>query len=70
MCVDHQDVDTVFCTGLVYLIDTIRGRLHIAKHGLPEFFSSGDLVLIDPWQIHSVTKLAKYEDRLVLVFTI
>ncbi len=68
-CVDHQDVDSIFCTGLLYLKDTTRGRLHVANHDLPEFFSPGDLLLMDPCQIHSVTKLARDEVRQVMVFT-
>ena len=58
-CVDHQDVDSVFRTGLLYLQDTTRRRLDIAKHDLPEFFSPGDFLPMDPRQIHSVTKLAE-----------
>ncbi len=35
-CVAHQDVGIAFFTGLLYLQDTTRGRLHVAKHNLTE----------------------------------
>ncbi len=57
---DHPDVGSVFCTGLLYLKDITRGLLHVAKLDLPDFFSPGDLLLVDLRQIHSVTKLARY----------
>ncbi len=67
-CVDHQDVDRVFRTGLLYVQDTIRGCLHISEHDLPEFLSPGNLLLMDPGQKHSVTKLARGKDHQMLEF--
>ncbi len=54
---------------LLYFQDANKGRLHFQNHDLPEFFSPGDLLLMDHRQIHFVTKLGREEERQVLVFT-
>ncbi len=57
-CIDHRDVDSVFSTGLLYLRDTTRGQLDVEKHDLPQFFSPGDFLVIDPRRINSVPNFA------------
>ena len=66
---EHRDVDSIFCTALLILKDTSTGRLHIRNANLPEFFYPGDVIFMDPSQVHWVTKCARDEVRKVLVFT-
>ena len=53
-CSLHQDFDSIFCIGLLYLNDTTSGRLLIEGCYLPEKFSTGDVVFLDPRQVHQV----------------
>lgn len=68
--VKHQDVDATFCTALLYISDTSTGRLHCENTDLPEIFNPGDVVFMNPRQLHEVTKCAREQVHQVLVFTI
>ena len=68
--VRNQDVDATFCTVLLYLSDTSKGRLHCENTDLPEIFNPGDVVFMNPRQLHEVTKCARDRVRKVLVFTV
>ena len=65
----HHDVDSVFCTALLYVKYTIQGGLQVEGVELPEKFEPGDVVFMDPRQIHDVETCVRGEERKVLVFT-
>ena len=68
-CPPHQDVESVFCIGLLYLNDTTAGRAIIEGCDLPEKFSTGDVAFLDPRQVQQVPKCARDSMRRVLVLT-
>ena len=63
--VKRQDVDSIFCTALLYLKDTTTGRLHVYNVDLPELFYLCDVVFMDLRQEHEVTKCIRNEVRQV-----
>ena len=68
--VKHQDVDSIFCTSLLYLKDKTTVWLHVDNVNLPELFYLGDVVFMDPRQEHEVTNCIPNEVRQVLVLTL
>ena len=68
--VKHQDVDGTFCSVLLYLGDTSKGRLHWENTELPEIFNPGDVVFMNPCQCNEVIKYARDKVRKVLDFTV
>ena len=52
---NHQDVDSVFCSALVYIRDTYKGRLHVKNFDLQDILNPCDVVFMDPRQIHHFT---------------
>lgn len=62
-------MDSVFGTALLYLKDSASGPLQVEKYASMGPFNTGDVVYMDPRQIHEVPFTLREQDRQVLVFT-
>ena len=70
-CIEHRDVDSIFCTAILIVQVTSVGNLHVKDHNLPETLRAGDIVFMGPRIIHWVEKSAREVDgKVVVVFTI
>ncbi len=47
--------------------DSLRGRFQVKNTNLSEWFHPGDVIFMDPSQIHWVNSCAREEDRKFLV---
>lgn len=55
--ISHQDVYAVFGTAICIVNDENVGRLRVVNFEMPESFSIGEFIILDPLYMHKVTKL-------------
>ena len=65
----HRDIDSIYCSALVFPWDTYNECLHVEGYNLPDIMYPGDVLFMDPRQIHEVTECSRSKARQVLVFT-